>query len=111
MVDIKEIKSIDEFKDFLNYKSENLHVIKFGSEYCGPCKLLDSRLKNLEMEKIGDSLFCKVDLSEDGLEDIGSDYGIMAIPSMVYIKNGEMMKKTNGLVTLDDIYNSIKELS
>ena len=92
MIDIKEILGEKDFNDFLDYNPENLHVIKFGATWCGPCKSLESRMKNIDSDKIGNTLFAEIDISEnDECEEVAD--------------------RTVGLVTLDDIYNRINKLS
>ena len=112
MIDIKEVLSEKDFNDFMCYEPENLHIVKFGAEWCGPCKSLESRMKNIDSEKIGNALFAEIDISEnDECEAIAEKYGVSNIPCMMYFKNGEFAERSVGLVPLDDIYNRINKLS
>ena len=112
MIEIKEILSEKELNDFFYHNTDDLHVVKFGAEWCGPCKSLESRLKNLDSEKIGNTLFAEIDISEnDECEAISEKYGVTSIPCMIYFKNKEMADRSVGLVSLDDIYNRINKLA
>lgn len=112
MIDIKEILGEKDFNDFLDYETENLHVIKFGATWCGPCKSLESRMKNIDSEKIGNTLFAEIDISEnEECEAIAEKYGVSGIPCMIYLKDKEVADRSVGLVSLDDIYNRINKLS
>lgn len=109
MIDIKEILSEKDLNDFFDHNPDDLHVVKFGAEWCGPCKSLESRLKNIDSEKIGNTLFAEVDISEnDECETMAGNFGVSNIPCMIYFKNKEMVDRTVGLVPLDDIYTKIK---
>ena len=112
MIEIKEVLSEKELNDFFDHNTDDLHVVKFGAEWCGPCKSLEARLKNLDSEKIGNTLFAEVDISEnDECETIAEKYGVSSIPCMIYFKNKEIADRTVGLVSLDDIYNRINKLN
>lgn len=112
MIDIKEILSEKDLNEFFEHNQEDLHVVKFGAEWCQPCKTLGQRLKNIDSEKIGNTLFAEIDISEnDECEAISTNYSITSIPCMMYFKNKEMVDRTVGLVSLDDIYNRINKFS
>ena len=112
MIDIKEVLSEKDLNDFFEHNPEDLHVIKFGAEWCGPCKSLESRMKNIDSEKIGNTLFAEIDISEnDECEAIAEKYGVSNIPCMMYFKGGELADRSVGLVPLDDIYNRINKLA
>lgn len=112
MIEIKEILSEKELNDFFDHNPDDLHVVKFGAEWCMPCKTLESRLKNIDSEKIGNTLFAEIDISEnDECESIAEQYGITNIPCVIYFKDKEMVDRSVGLVPLDDIYNRINKLT
>lgn len=83
-------------------------VIKdFYGEGCGPCRLtgqnLDSVLKahpELVVEKID---------AEDDDEQV-EKFGIRNIPTLIYFKDGEEVKRTTGLQTKQQIEDILKEL-
>jgi len=110
MIDIRKIEKNEDFENFI---SENKKVcIKFSADWCQPCKTLGQRLKNIDSEKIGNTLFAEIDISEnEECEAIAEKYGVTNIPCMMYFKNGEMVDRSVGLVPLDDIYNRINKLS
>jgi thioredoxin 1 len=105
MIEVKEIKNQDEFNSFINMDKENLHVIKMGAEWCGPCRQLSNIIHNLDADKIGNTVFGEIDIDNDNTEDIVTEYKIRNIPVMLFIKNGELVHKSVGLINTDMIYN------
>jgi thioredoxin 1 len=106
MIDVKEIKSRTDFSDFLEYNKTELHIVKFGADWCGPCKLLEQRIKNLDTEKIGLTLFGEISIDDQDSEEmeIAIDYGVSNIPVLIFFKNGEMVHKTVGALSSENLY-------
>jgi thioredoxin 1 len=82
-------------------------VIDFFAEWCGPCKKLGpefSRLSN-EYTKV---TFLKVD--SDEAEDLCKQYEVSALPTVIFIKDGEVVSIIKGF-SLDKMVSELKELS
>ena len=109
MVDIKNIKSYDEFNSFKNDNDGNLKVVKVGAEWCGPCRIMEDVIHNLEDEKINGVLFASVDIEEDGVDQVAVDFSIRNIPVLLFFKDGELVKKSVGSLNNEGIYNLINE--
>ena len=54
MVTVREINSYDDFKSFINMDDDKLHVVKIGAEWCGPCRVRESTISNLESDRVND---------------------------------------------------------
>jgi thioredoxin 1 len=109
MIEVREIKSCDDFKSFIEMREENLHIIKLGAEWCGPCRQLSGFIKNLDETKTNSTLFAEVDIEEDGLDEIISEYKVRSIPVTLFIKNNELLEKKVGLINTVDLYNMIEQ--
>ena len=68
-------------------------VIDFFAEWCGPCKRIAPFFEQLADEYVGVT-FVKVDVDES--EDLVSQYGISAMPTFVFLKDGKVVKKVEG---------------
>jgi thioredoxin 1 len=110
MVEIKEIKNNDDYKSFIEMDKENLHIIKFGAKWCGPCRSLEVTLHGLDSEKIKDSLFASIDVDTDDMSDIIANYSVRSVPTMVFIKNGEVKKTLIGASAANKIYEIIDSI-
>lgn len=104
MIDIRTIKSKDELDDFLSNAPEKQHLIKFGAEWCGPCKVMAKNLINLDEEKVKDVLFAEISIDEDETEEIATEYKVRNIPCLVVIKDGNEINRSVGVLTDKGIY-------
>lgn len=107
MITVKEITSYDDFKSFKETNDDILRVIKLGAQWCGPCRLLSTTIRDLNPEKIGNTLFAEIDIDGDGLDEVASELNIRNIPVTLFIKNGNILEKKVGSIQENDFYNII----
>lgn len=90
--------------------SENSAVVMdFYADWCGPCKQLIPILeKIIEDEKYKDVVFCKINVDQN--EELSRSYGVRSIPTLKYIKKGEVIKTTLGVQPIKLITESISEI-
>jgi thioredoxin 1 len=77
-------------------KSDKPAVVDFGAEWCGPCKMLIPIIEEMSAEYEGRAVIGKVDV--DNAPGIASRYGIRNVPTVIFIKNGEVADKQVGAV-------------
>ena len=91
---------LEEFKDedFENkIKKENVSVIQFSAEWCGPCKALKPLMDKLSEEYKDKAGFYYADI-EDGGINTGSASGIRGVPTVIIYKKGvEVDRKVGGV--------------
>lgn len=98
---IVEIKTDEQFeKEVIN--SDKAVLIDFNADWCGPCQMLKPVLEGLEDEHIVASV------NTDTLDNLARSYGVMSIPCMVLIENGEEKKRMIGLHSADEIKEFLK---
>ena len=94
---IKEISS-EEFEATVN--SQNTVVIDFFATWCGPCKAM-SRIAERYSEEHPDVLFAKVDVDKN--PELAKRFGVMSIPTLVFMKNGEEDSRHVGVMDEDEL--------
>lgn len=105
-------ENIKEFTDD-NFESEVLSsdipvVVDLWAPWCGPCVKLTPILEELAAE-YGDTI--KVGkLNIDNNPQTASKYGVMSIPTMFFVKNGEIADTQVGLLTKDMLKSKIDAL-
>ena len=87
-------------------------VIKFGTQWCGPCRVFASTFKKAsEMEEYKDIEFKSIDIEndEDG-ELMVEKYQVKSVPTTVLAdENGDVIYKLMGNVPLKDLTDIINK--
>ena len=82
------MKVIETEAEFDSVLKENTSVfVDFYADWCGPCKMVSPIVEKLA-EKNTDVTFVKVNV--DDIPEVAQRYGIMSIPTLLAIKNGEV---------------------
>ncbi|GAB6009102.1 thioredoxin [Dysgonomonas reticulitermitis] len=94
------------FEDLL--KSDKPLVIDFWAEWCGPCRMVGPIVEELAAEYAGKVTIGKVDV--DNNDEITSKYGIRNIPTILFIKNGEVVDKQVGAAQKSVLTEKVENL-
>lgn len=86
-------------------KSEKAVLVDFYAEWCGPCKMLAPVIDQIAKEN-EDIKVAKINVDE--AQELAEKYGVMSIPTLVVIKNGEEIKRQVGLASKTEILGMIK---
>ncbi len=87
--------------------NEKLVIIDFFAEWCGPCQMLTPILQEIDKE-YGDTVeIYKVNVDESA--DCAMRYGVTAMPTMVFFKDGEEVERVVGYMPKEELVKIIKE--
>ena len=75
---------------------EDLVVVDFFATWCGPCKML-SPLVERTAEQHPEVHFYKVDIDEE--PDLANRFQIMSVPTLLFLKRGQVVSKTIGVIS------------
>ena len=98
-----EINSENYEKEIL--KSEKPVLIDFYANWCGPCKMMSPIVDEIAEELKENVIVGKVNVDEN--QDLAMEYGIMSIPTLVILKNGEPVKTFVGVTDKDEIKSAL----
>lgn len=76
--------------------SNKVAVIDFWAEWCGPCKVIAPFIEEMAKEYEGKAVIGKVDV--DNNPETAMRYSIRNIPTILFIKNGQVVDKQVGAV-------------
>lgn len=96
----------------IKLKSNNLEekikegkcLIDFFATWCGPCKMLMPILEEFD----NDIKIIEVDI--DKFPKLAQDYRIMAVPTLIFFKDGKKIKENVGFIDKDDLKEIIDSL-
>ena len=66
-------------------------LVDFYADWCGPCKMMGPVVEKIAKEYSGRAKVGKVNVDEQ--QELARQFGIMSIPSFVFIKNGKKVVK------------------
>lgn len=85
-----------------------LMLVDFGAQWCGPCKAISPIVDELHDKYEGKAVIGKVDIDEN--PDLCEKFGIRNIPTILFIRNGEVLDKIVGAVAKDKISEKLTAL-
>ena len=100
------VKKISQ-EEFEQVKNDDIAVIDFSAEWCGPCKMLAPVMEAVS-DELGDSVsFYNIDVDQN--MDIAQQYRIVSIPALLVLKKGEKVDMQIGFQPKDGVVEFIKK--
>lgn len=84
-------------------------IIDFWSEHCGPCKMLSPVLDEVAAEVDGKAKVTKVDVMDQ--RELAMKFGIRAVPTLIFMKDGEVKETKTGIMMKDAIIEKLTSLA
>ncbi len=98
-----EIINEQEFKE---KTKKGVVLIDFFATWCGPCRMMNPILEDVQTE-LGDKVqIYKVDVDHE--EKLAKNHGIMSIPTLILFVDGQQKEKHIGLWMKEDLLATIK---
>lgn len=81
-----------------NFETEVLHsekpvLLDFWASWCGPCRMVAPVLDEIAEER-PEIKVCKVNVDEQA--ELASAFGIMSIPTLMFVKDGKIVRQSVG---------------
>ena len=95
-------------QNIAEYKQADYAVIDFWATWCGPCRMLAPTLETLAEKYEGKVAFGKVNVDEE--EALAISYGISVIPTLFFLKKGEVVATTKGVRSESELTSIIEDM-
>ena len=83
-------------------------VIDFWAEWCGPCRTIAPIVEELAEEYADRVNIGKCDV--DSSDDVVAIYRVRNIPTLVFVKDGQVVDKHVGAITRSDLVAKIEAM-
>ncbi len=90
---------MENFNDIIN--GNQLTLVDFFATWCGPCKQMHPVLEQLKASKGEDLRIIKLDVDKN--EALASAYRIQSVPTLMLFRNGELLWRQSGAMSLADL--------
>ena len=91
-------------------KEKELTILDFWAEWCGPCKMLGPVIDELVKDNMNND---KVSIGKVNVDVNGAlvvKYGVRGIPTILFMKDGEVIDRVVGFKNKVDLQSRINEL-
>lgn len=82
-------------------------LVDFWAPWCGPCKMIAPVLDELAPEFAGKAKIVKINVDENQL--VAGQFGVRSIPTLLLMKNGEVVATQVGALPKSQLANFINQ--
>ena len=83
-------------------------LVDFYADWCGPCQTLAPTLESLAEKYKGKVKICKINV--DQAQQLAIAHKIMSIPTMLFVKDGEIKERLLGAYPEEVLTQKLEEL-
>lgn len=84
-----------------------LQFLDFYADWCGPCKVMNPVIEELEKDFAGKMEINKIDVDNDSEQ--AEKYGVLSIPTYIVLKDGQEVERFIGAQPKEAIINKIHQ--
>lgn len=86
----------DSFREKVT-EAKGTVLVDFFATWCGPCKMIAPAVEQIAEEYEGKATVYKLDVDE--VQDIGMEYKVMSIPTLIFFKDGQEAERIRGALS------------
>ena len=97
----------DNFQEAIK-GTDKLVLVDFWAEWCGPCKSLAPALEEASSDLAEKIAVYKIDIDANPV--VPQKYGVRAVPTIVFFRNGEEVDRQVGMLPKSKLYEKIDKV-
>ena len=86
-------------------KSDKVVILDFWASWCGPCRMMSPIIDEIANEN-KELKVCKVNVDEE--QELAKQFNIMSIPTIVVMKDGNVINQVVGVVDKSEVLKMTK---
>ncbi|WP_334055971.1 thioredoxin [Polaribacter sp. P097] len=95
------------FTEIINQKKPVL--VDFFAEWCGPCKMMSSILKEVKAELNDEVSIIKIDVDKN--QSLAAKFQVRGVPTFMLFKDGKQVWRQSAMLQKNDLISVIKQYS
>lgn len=95
-------------ENFDSTTQSGVSLVDFWAPWCGPCRMLNPVIEKLVDEFEGKAKICKVNTDEES--ELATKFGIRSVPTLLFIKDGEVVQQMVGATSEQALRDKINSL-
>ena len=92
-----------KFKEIIN--SNQLILVDFYADWCGPCKMMSPILQEVKGIIKDDVKIIKINVDQH--QDLASHFMVRGVPTLMLFKSGKMLWRQSGVLSSKDLTDII----
>jgi thioredoxin 1 len=94
--------------NFEDTTKDGVSMVDFWAPWCGPCRMIAPVIEELATDFEGKAKICKVNTDEE--QDLAVKFGVRSIPTILFMKNGEVVDTMVGASSKQAFADKINSL-
>ena len=102
------IQHLDKNNFDATITNNDVVLVDFFADWCGPCKALHPVLEQLATDFEGKAVISKINIDKN--PELAAQFKVRSIPALFYFKNGEIVGTQNGVQSASVMGSHLKNI-
>ncbi|BCY29425.1 thioredoxin [Flavobacterium okayamense] len=86
---------------------EQLTLVDFYADWCGPCKMMSPILQEVKTVVKDDVKIIKINVDQH--QDLAAEFMVRGVPTLMLFKDGKMLWRQSGVLGTNDLVNLLRQ--
>ena len=94
-----------KFNEIIN--QEQLTLVDFYADWCGPCKMMSPILQEVKAVVKDDVKIIKINVDQH--QELAAEFMVRGVPTLMLFKEGKMLWRQSGVLGTNDLVTLIQQ--